>query len=158
MATDEKKARGKTDAEKAATQLASEQLQSPSAINDAYDKALYSERQLLVLHHERGQAREKERASLLERFDDTKLLEEDNKLRENRLALTKQLQESLDKQLYSERELLQKKMEGLRFDEEEIKIVLSSLIQRSGYAKKRKSRSEAERDAVRASRRACADG
>ena len=57
----------------------------------------------------------------MQHYDDTKLLEEDNKLREERLGLTKQLEESLDKQLFSERELLQKKMEGLRFGEEEIK-------------------------------------
>lgn len=94
---------------------------------------------------------EKERASLLERFDDTKLLEEDNKLREDRLALTKQLEESLDKQLYSERELLQKKMEGLRFGEEEIKNRLKLFDKEKQIREEKEKQVEAEREAVRAS-------
>ena len=147
---EDKKSRGKTDADKAATQLASEQLSLRERINDAYDKALYSERQLLVLHMERAKLGEKERASLLERFDDTKLLEEDNKLKEDRLALDKQLQDGLDKQLYTERELLQKKMEGLRYGQEEIKIRLKQYDQEKQLREEAERRVEAEREAVRA--------
>ena len=148
---EEKKARGRTDAEKESTRLASEQLSLYNQINDAYDKALYSERELLALRLERAKFSPDERAALMQHYDDTKLLEEDNKLREDRLALTKQLEESLDKQLYSERELLQKKMEGLRFGEEEIKNRLKLFDTEKHIRKEKEKQVEAERDAVRAS-------
>ena len=119
-------------------------------INDAYEKALYSERQLLTIHMERAKLGEKERASLLERFDDTKLLEEDNKLKEDRLALDKQLQEALDKQVYTEREVLQRKMEGLRYSKEEIQIRLKQFDQEKQLREEAEKRVEAEKEAVRA--------
>ena len=148
---DEKKSRGKTDAEKAATQLASEQLSLRKQLNDAYDKALYSERELTDLHLQQAKFSETERAGLLRHYDDTKLLEEDNKLKEDRLALDKTLQEGLDKQLFTERELLQKKMEGLRYGEEEIKIRLKQFDTEKRLREEKEKQVEAEREAVRAS-------
>lgn len=149
-AAEEKKARGKTEADRESTKLASEQLSLRNQINSAYDKATNSERELTKLHLERAKFSDKERDALLARYDETKLYEEANKLKDERLALDKQLQEALDKQLFTERELLQKKMEHLLYSKEEMAISLKLYDQEKARREEKERAVEAEKEAVRA--------
>lgn len=147
----EKKA-AKTDEEKAEAKAVQERLSLQKQLNDAFEKELYSERELLDIHLKRAGFAAADREFLLRKHDDTELLKEDNKLREDRLALDKTLQEALDKQVYSERELLQRKMEGLRYSEEEIKVRLKQYDTEKQLREEKEKQVEAERDAIQATK------
>jgi tape measure domain-containing protein len=148
----DKKGRGRTEEDKAGAKAAQERLSLQQQLNDAYEKELHTERELTDLHLQRAGFTAEQRTALMLKYDDTQLLKEDNKLREDRLALDKTLQEALDKQVYSERELLQRKMEGLRYGEEEIKIRLKQFDTEKRIRKEKEKQAEAEREAIQATR------
>lgn len=153
----------KTAAEKESERIAERQKDLVTEIANAYDAANLALEYGVELERTRMEQKLREAkfsqadlGTLMATYDATqRLLEQrkqDVKLAEDRKALATELQESLDKQLYTERELLQHKLTALGFSKEEAAVKLKMFDTEQRLRDEAEKRKDAERDALQATK------
>lgn len=159
---DGKKAK-KTAAERESERIAERQKDLVTDIANAYDAANLALEYGVELDRTRMEQKLREAKfskadldTLMATYDATqRLLEQrkkDVKLAEDRKALATELQESLDKQLYTERELLQHKLTALGFSKEEADVKLKMFDTEQRLRDEAEKRKDAEREALQATK------
>lgn len=157
------KAAKQTAAEREFARLDKLRLDLVTDITNAYDAANVAveygvelERTRLEQRLHEAQFSQADLDTLMATYDATqRLLEQrkqDVKLAEDRKQLSTQLQESLDKQLFTERELFQRKLTALGFSQEEAKVKLQMFDTEKRLREEAEQRAEAEREAVQATK------
>lgn len=149
---DEKKTRGKTEAEKEANRVLQEQKSLREGINDAYEKALHTEREYTELQLKRAGFGEQARAALMTRYDETQILKEITDEEKQRTDLAKELNDAYDKARLSERELLELKLQTLKASQEDTAEMLKKFDATEKLKKAAEERKKAEEDAVQATK------
>ncbi|HSF29514.1 MAG TPA: hypothetical protein VLK82_03450, partial [Candidatus Tectomicrobia bacterium] len=161
--TDAGKAATRTAAEKESERIAERQKDLVTEIANAYDAAnnalesgVELERTRLEQRLRAAQFSQADLETLMATYDATeRLLEQrktDEKLAGDRLQLSTQLQESLDKQLFTERELLQRKLTAIGFSKEEAALKLKMFDTEVRLREEAEQRKEAEQDALAATK------
>lgn len=159
---EDKKAK-KTEAEKEAERIAERQKDLVTDIANAYDAANLALEYGVELERTRMEQKLREAKfskadldTLMATYDATqRLLEQrkqDVKLAEDRKQLSTELQESLDKQLYTERELLQRRLTALGFSKEEAALKLKMFDTETRLREEAEKRKDAEREALQATK------
>ena len=157
------KAAKKTAAEKESERIAERQKDLVNDIANAYDAANLALEYGVELERTRMEQKLREANfskadldTLMATYDATqRLLEQrkqDVKLAEDRKQLSTELQESLDKQLYTERELLQHKLTALGFSKEEAAIKLKMYDTEKRLREEAEKRKEAAQEAAQATK------
>jgi len=149
---EDKKRTKQTEAEKEATRVKREQLSLAKEINDAYEKALHTEREYTELQLKRAGFGEQARAALMTRVEETAILKEMNEEEKQRKDLANELQEALNKATYTERELLEIKLKSLKASQEDTAEMLKKFDATEKLKKAAEDRKKAEEDAVQATK------
>lgn len=158
---DEGKKAKKTAADREKERIDARQLDLITEIENAYDAANAAAESGIELERTRmeqklreAQFNQADLTTLMKTYDDTQRLLElrktEERLAQERLQLSTQLQESLDKQLFTERELLQRKLTALGFSQEEAAVKLKMFDTEKRIREETEQRAEAEREAVQA--------
>jgi tape measure domain-containing protein len=159
----EDKAPKKTAAEKESERIAERQkdlvtdiANAHEAANAAVESGIELERTRMEQKLKEAKFSEADLKTLMSTYDTTqRLLEQhkkDEQLSKDRLQLSTELQESLNKQLYTEREIFAQKLTALGFTKEEAAVKLKMFDTEVRLREEAEKRKEAEKEAVQVSK------